>query len=161
MVASMSTNKLGSVATDLEYNVLVRMLLRHYAKNRRRSWRNTPHNAFLDACIQVEGPLALFIVGPLALIYLILSRTIVPWLAQIAFDKITKGGAIVALLALAIFMAIDVSFKQYESIPGIEKCYDSDKDRNLVDWYFVGALGTLAVTLLAAHLIKILLPPPF
>lgn len=97
---------------DREYNVSVRMLLRHYAKNRRRSWRNTPHNAFLDASIQVEGPIAVFIVAPFALIYLILSKTVVPWLAQIAFDKVTKGGVIVALLSLAIFVVVDASFRR-------------------------------------------------
>jgi hypothetical protein len=158
-VVSMSTNKQGAITIDGQYNVLVRMLLRHYAKNRRRSWRNSPHDAFLDASIQVEGALALFIVAPFALIYLILSRTTVPWLAQIAFDKVTKGGAIVALLSLVIFVCIDVSFKRYEFVPGIETHYDSERDRNLVNLYFVGSLGVLAITLLAAHFIKMLLPP--
>lgn len=144
---------------DREYNILVRMLLRHYAKNRRRSWRNSPHAAFLDASIQLEGPLALFIILPLALIYLILSRTVLPWLAQIAFDKATKGAVIVALLSFAIFVAIDVSFKKYEFIPGVESRYDSEKDRNLVNLYFFGALGMFAVALLAAYFIKMILPP--
>jgi hypothetical protein len=143
---------------DHEYNVLVRMLLRHYAKNRRRSWRNGPHDAFLDARIQMEGPLAVFIVGTLTLSYLILSRTIIPWLAQTAFDKVTNGGVIVALLSIAIFIGIDMSFGTYESIAEVGTRFNSESDRKWVDLYFVGGFGALAAVLLAAHFIKITFP---
>jgi quinol-cytochrome oxidoreductase complex cytochrome b subunit len=147
-----------SLGSERTYNVLARMLLRHYAKNRRRSWRNGPHDAFLDARIQMESPLACFIMGPFALIYLVLSRTAMPWLAQAAFDKITKGGAIVALLSIAIFIFIDMSFGRYESIAEVETRFDSKADRKLVNLYFVGGLSALAVILFAAHFIKLSLP---
>jgi hypothetical protein len=68
----------------------------------------------------MEGPLALVIVGPLTLSYLILSRTIMPWLAQIAFDEVTRGGVILALLSIAIFIGLDMSFGRYESIAEVE-----------------------------------------
>lgn len=141
-----------------EYNVLVRMLLRYYAKNRRRSWRNRPHDAFLDARIQMEGPLAIFIVGPLTLSYLILSRTIMPWLTEVAFDRVTKGGVIVALLSIAIFIGIDMSFGRYESIAEVETRFNSESDRKWVNLYFVGGICALAAGLLAAHFIKITFP---
>jgi quinol-cytochrome oxidoreductase complex cytochrome b subunit len=116
------------------------------------------HDAFLDARIQMESPLACFIMGPFALIYLVLSRTAMPWLAQAAFDKITKGGAIVALLSIAIFIFIDMSFGRYESIAEVETRFDSKADRKLVNLYFVGGLSALAVILFAAHFIKLSLP---
>src|SRR5271167_1151407 len=97
------------------YNVLVRMFLRHYAKNRRRAWRNDPSSAFVDACVQMEGPLAVLVIAPLVLANIILGRTLVPWLAQIAFDKVTNGGAIVGLLLFAVIMPIHISFYRYES----------------------------------------------
>jgi hypothetical protein len=143
---------------DQKYNVLARMLLRHYAKNRKRSWRNGAHDAFLDARIQMEGPLACYTVGPLALIYLILSRTILPWLAQVAFDKFTKGGLIVAILSIAIFMVVDLSFGRYESIPEIETHFNSEADRRWANLYFVGGLGALAATFLADHFIMLAFP---
>jgi hypothetical protein len=158
MVSRLNASKEESLGVERKYNVLARMLLRHYAKNRKRSWRNGPHDAFLDARIQMEGPLACFIVGPFALSYLILSRTIMPWLAQAAFDKFTKGGAIVALLSIAIFIVIDMSFGRYESIAEIETHFNSEADRKWVNLYFVGGLSALAATLLAAHFIKLSFP---
>src|SRR5476649_2111362 len=139
----MRATKQGSAAEEPRYNVLVRMLLRHYAKNRRRSWRNGAHDAFYDATIQVEVPLTALVVTPLALANLILNRTLIPWLAQTAFDKITNGAAIVGLLSIAIVVAIDTSFKPYEFIPGIERQFDTKRDRNLVNLYFFGILGLM------------------
>ncbi len=153
----LSTEK-GIIDMEREYNVLVRMLLRHYAKNRRRSWRNGPHDAFLDARIQMEAPLAIFILGLLTLSYLILSRTVMPWLTQTAFDTITRGGVIVALLSIAIFIGTDISFGRYESIAETETRFNSESDRKWVNVYFVGGMCALALVLLAAHFIKITFP---
>ncbi len=158
MVSRLTAREEDSLALGRKYNVLVRMLLRHYAKNRKRSWRNGSHDAFLDARIQMEGPLACFIVGPFALGYLILSRTMMPWLAQVAFDKITKGGVIIALLSIAIFIAIDVSFGRYESVAEMETHFNSEVDKKWVNLYFVAGLIALAATLLAARIIKLYFP---
>jgi hypothetical protein len=144
---------------DQEYNFLVRMLLRHYAKNRRRSWRSGPHDAFLDARIQVEGPLAVLIVSPLALANLILSRTIWPWLARIMFDKVTNGAAIVGLSSLAIFIAVDQLFGRYEFIPNIEAHFNTERDRNLVNIFFFGILSLIPMFSIGAFFVNKALPP--
>lgn len=143
---------------DQEYNILVRMLLRHYAQNRMRTWRSGPHDAFVDARIQMEGPLALFVVGPLTLTYLILSRTIMPWLTQVAFEKVTKGGVIIALLSIAIFIAVDTSFGRYESIAEMETRFNSESDRKWVNLYFVGSICAIAVIGLAAYIVNVAFP---
>ena len=109
----------------------------------------------------MEGPLACFIVGPLTLCYLVLSRTIMPWLAQLAIDKVTKGGAIVALLSIVIFIGVDLSFGRYESTAEAETQFGSDADGKWVNLYFIAGLAALAATLLVAHFINLrLLPIP-
>jgi hypothetical protein len=57
---------------------LVKLLLRNYAKNLRRSWRNTPHAAFVDATIQVEGLAAVGLGLVFMLIEILVSRTFLP-----------------------------------------------------------------------------------
>lgn len=81
-----------------------------------------------------------------------------PWLAQVAFDKITKGGVIIALLSIAIFIAIDVSFGRYESVAEMETHFNSEVDKKWVNLYFVAGLIALAATLLAARIIKLYFP---
>ena len=154
----MTPDEQGSQAKNDKYNVLIRMLLRHYAKNRRRFWRNDPRSAFVDACAQVEGPLAVLVIAPLTLANIILGRTLVPWLAQIAFEKITNGGAIVGLLSLAFIVPIHLSFKRYGSIPNIQAPFDTEGDRNLVNLYFVGILILLVVSIVAGYLTGKALP---
>ena len=128
-------------------------------KIERRSWRSGPHDAFLDARIQVEGPLAVLIVSPLALANLILSRTIWPWLAQIMFDKVTNGVGIVGLTSVAIFIAVDQLFGRYESIPNIEAHFDSEGDRNLANIFFFGILSLIPVFSIGAFFVNKALPP--
>jgi hypothetical protein len=147
-----------SIEKGQTYNVLVKMLLRHFAKNRRRSWRNGLHDAFVDACIQVEGPLAVFVVAPLVMAELVLKRTIMPWLAQIAFDKVTKGAMIVGLISVAVFIVVDTSFKRYESIPGVETQFDSEWDRKLVNIYFASGFVVLVGTILLTFWLRGALP---
>jgi hypothetical protein len=103
----------------------------------------------------MEGPLAVFIVGPLSLSYLFLSRTIMPWLTQIAFDRVTKGGVVVALLSIAIFIGIDMSFGRYESVAEMETRFNSESDIKWVNLYFVAGICALAAGLFAAHFIKV------
>jgi hypothetical protein len=134
------------------------MLLRNYARNKRRSWRNTPDEAFFDATILMQGPLAFIVVTPLTMAYHILSVTVLPWLAQPAFDKVTNGGAIVAVISIVIFGAFDRWFKRYESILGVEAPFDSEKDRLWANIFFVGTLGMIVVFGFVSHFINQALP---
>jgi hypothetical protein len=139
---------------ERRYNWLVRTLLRHYASNLRRSWRNTPHNAFIDALVQVEVPLALAVMAPLELLNLVLSRTNVPALARLAYGSISNGVIIVCALSLAIVWAVDRKLRLYEFIPGVETGYDSARDRTLVYVYFASGFIVLAAMLFAAYLVN-------
>jgi hypothetical protein len=138
--------------------ILVRTLLRHYACNLRRSWRNSPHNAFVDALVQVEIPLLLTVVGPLALMNLVLSRTIAPALAHARFGNVRNGVIIVAVVSLAILWIVDSKLRPYEFIPGAETGYDSAKDRKLVWGYFAGGFLVVAAMLTAAYFLNRLFP---
>jgi hypothetical protein len=138
--------------------VLVRILLRHYANNLRRSWRNSPHNAFIDALVQVEIPLALAVMVPLALLNLVLSRTVVPALAHTAYGSISNGVLIVCAISIAVVWAVDRKLRMYEFIPGIETCYNSARDRKLVYVYYAGGFVVIAVMLIAAYLINSIFP---
>jgi hypothetical protein len=60
---------------------LVKLLLRNYANNLRRSWRNTSHAAFIDATIQVEALVTLALAIFLMLIETLVSRTFLPSLS--------------------------------------------------------------------------------
>lgn len=82
-----------------------------------------------------------------------------PWLAQVAFDKITKGGIIVGVLSMSIFVAIDVLFGRYESTAEGETGFASESDGWWVNAYFVAGMGALAATILAAHFINLYFPP--
>jgi hypothetical protein len=140
--------------------ILVRTLLRHYACNLRRSWRNSPHSAFIDALVQVEVPLALALMTPLALANLVLSRTVLPALASTKFGKLSSGVIIVSAISLAIMWVVDNKLRPYEFIPGAEIGYDSAKDRKLVRAYFVGGFFVIGVLLTGAYSINRLFPVP-
>jgi hypothetical protein len=139
-------------------NVLVRTFLRHYASNLRRSWRNTPHNAFVDALVQVEVPLALAVMVPLALLNLVLSRTVVPALAHAAYGNIGNGVLIVCAISIAVMWAVDRKLKIYEFIPGIETAYNSARDRRLVYVYYASGFIVIAAMLFAAYVVNRVFP---
>jgi hypothetical protein len=143
---------------DRRYNWLVRMLLRHYASNLRRSWRNTPHSAFVDALVQIEGPLVLAITAPLALLNLALSRTVFPALARVSHGSISNGVLIVCAMGLAVMWAIDRKLKKYEFIPSVESAYDTARDRKLVYVYYAGGFIVIVVMLFAAWFLNSVFP---
>jgi hypothetical protein len=136
-----------------QFGPLVRMFLRHYAHNLRRSWRNTPHDAFVDAQVQVEVLLAVAVMAPLALLDLLLSRTIFPSLAHGIHGK-TYGVLLVVILAMAIIWQVDGNLKKYEIIPGIETNYDTSRDRRLVYVYYAAGFIVFGAALLAAYYIN-------
>jgi hypothetical protein len=138
--------------------VLVRTLLRHYASNLRRSWRNTPHNAFIDALVQVEVPLALAVMVPLALLNLVLSRTVMPALAHVAYGSIGNGVLIVCAISLAVVWAVDRKLKKYEFIPGIETGYNTARERRLVYVYYASGFIVIVAMLFAAYVINKVFP---
>jgi hypothetical protein len=82
-----------------------------------------------------------------------------PWLSQVAFDKFTKGGVIVAIFSMMIFVGIDLMFGRYESIAADEAGFDSQADGKLVNLYFAAGLCALAATLGAAHFLMQSFPP--
>jgi hypothetical protein len=147
---------------DRRYNWLVRMLLRHYASNLRRSWRNTPHSAFVDALVQIEVPLVLAITAPLALLNLALSRTFFPALTRMPHSSISNGGLIVCAVGLAVLWAIDRTLKKYEFIPRVESAFDTPQDRKLVYVYYAGGFIVIVAMLFAAWFINSIFPaiPP-
>jgi putative exporter of polyketide antibiotics len=140
--------------------VLVKMLLRHYAKNLRRSWRNTPHDAFFDATLQLETILAVAVAMPLVLLELVLTRTILPSLATLAFGKYSYGVVIILVLGLVAIWMVDRKLKPYEFIPGIEAGYDTARDRVIVNLYFASGFVLLGVGLFAAYYLNKIFPAP-
>jgi hypothetical protein len=140
---------------------LAKLLLRHYAKNLRRSWRNTPHAAFVDATIQVEVPLVLALTIPVSLLNLVLSRTIFPSLANhLGQSKYSYGLLATLALVLISIWTLDRRLKPYEFTQGIEADYGTGRDRLIVNLYFAGAFVLLGVGLLGAYYLNKILPGP-
>jgi hypothetical protein len=140
---------------------LVKMLLRHYAKNLRRSWRNTPHAAFLDATIQVEAPLVVALMCPLSLLNLVLSRTIFPSLANhLGQSKYSYGILATLALVLITIWTLDRKLKPYEFTPSVEADYGTGRDRLIVNLYFAGAFVLLGAGLLGAYYLNKIFPAP-
>jgi hypothetical protein len=128
--------------------------LRHYASDLTRSWRNAPASAFIDALIQIEVPLAVAVVGPLAL----LGRTVVPALTHPAFGDLSNGVLIASAITIAVVWVVDRELKTYEFMPGIEPGYNSARDRKLVYVYYAGGFLVFAAMLFAAYLINRAVP---
>jgi hypothetical protein len=150
----MNKSSPGSYAANPRHNVLVRMLLRNYAKNKRRLWRNSSHDAFFDATMQIEGPLTLAVTVPFALLNLLLGRTVMPMLAKIAYGTYSNGLIIVCAVSIVTILMIDRKLKTYESVPGIEAAYDTVRDRRLVYVYYACTLVIFAAMFLAAYVIN-------
>jgi hypothetical protein len=97
-------------------------------------------------------------VGPLALLDLVLSRTVVPALTHIAFGDLSTGVLIACAISIAVVWAVDRKLKTYEFIPAIESGYNSARDRQLVYVYYAGGFVVLAALLFAAYLINKVVP---
>lgn len=132
---------------------LKRTVLRHYAANLRRSWRNAPRDAFVDATFQVEGVIAVTIACTFSLINLFMTRAISPALVGNVHGK-PGGMLIVAAIGLACMVLVDRKLKQYEPHSGMVILYDTSRDRALVYVFFVSGFIVLALGLTAAYFIN-------
>jgi hypothetical protein len=130
------------------------MLLRHYASNLRRSWRNTPHAAFVDATFQVEAAIAVYLICPCGLLYLLLSRTIFRSLAPGLHGHGSNGVILMVLPLMVIMWLVDQRFRRYESIPGIAAEFDTAGDRKLVYLLYGSGFAVIGLALLVAYFIN-------
>jgi hypothetical protein len=143
----------NATAPHQDDGFLKRTVLRHYAANLRRSWRNAPRDAFVDATFQVEGVIAVTIACIFGLINFLLIRTIFPALAGNVHGK-PGGVLIVAAIGLVCMVFVDKKLKQYEPPPGMALLYDTSRDRVLVYVFFASGFIILALGLTAAYFIS-------
>jgi hypothetical protein len=138
---------------------LVTALLRIYASNLRRSWRNTPHAAFVDATIHLEALVTLVTVSFFALIEIALSRSSLPSLS-ISFGgtKYSRGMLVVLIATLVVLWFVDRKLKPYEFVPGAGSTFDAPRDRVIVWIYFASGFGVIILDLLASNFLRSLLP---
>lgn len=141
------------------HDPLIKALLRNYSSNLRRSWRNTPHAAFLDATIQTESLVMVILVFGLSLIETVLSRTI--WFSlslHVANSKFTHGMVIVLVMALISFWLVDRKLTPWEFVSGADKVYDTPRDRMMVWVYYASGLVFVVLTVVLSDYLKQLLP---
>ena len=134
------------------------VVLRHYAANLRRSWRNSPREAFTDATYQVEALIAVILTASFGIINLLLSRTIAPSLARSIHGK-SNGVLLLTVIVLVVMIAIDRKLKQFEPHPGVPIGYDTPRDRRLVYCYYAFGFVVIGIALVGAHYINLALPP--
>lgn len=140
-------------------SLLIKALLRNYASNLRRSWRNAPHAAFVDATIQLEALVMLVLATVLALIEIALSRTIFPSLSfQLGSSKYSRGTIIMVAAAALVLWLVDRKLKPYEFVSGAEKAYDTPRDRIIVWIYYASGFIILVVGMVLSDYLKKLLP---
>lgn len=148
--------------TSRRDNVLIRVLLRFYAKNLRRSWRNTPHQAFVDATLQTEVLVVLTLAWALVLLWIIFSRAVFPSLAHLGEMKngdLSEAGAFVVVgLVMIVYLWLERKLKPYEFMRGVELRYDSDHDRTIVIWCYVYAFSIILLGSICAAYIGRLFP---
>jgi hypothetical protein len=152
LVAKKSTRN-NATSPHRDDGFLKRTVLRHYAANLRRSWRNAPRDAFVDATFQVEGVIAVTIACIFGLINFLMIRTIFPALAGNVHGK-PGGVLIVAAIGLVCMVFVDRKLKQYEPHPGMAILYDTSRDRVLVYVFFASGFIVLALGLTAAYFIS-------
>jgi uncharacterized membrane protein len=133
--------------------------LRNYASNLRRSWRNTPHAAFVDATIQLEAIVMVSVALIFALIEIALSRTILPSLSfPFGNTKFARGTIIIVAASAFVFWFVDRKLKPYEFVPGADKAYDSPRDRIMVWTHYASGFVILVIEIVLSDFLKKLLP---
>jgi hypothetical protein len=138
---------------------LIKALLRNYASNLRRSWRNTRHAAFVDATIQLEAIVMIGVAAIFALIEIALSRTILPSLSfPFGHTKYTRGTIAIVVAGAVVLWLLDRKLKPYEFVPGSDKAYDTPRDRIIVWIYYASGFLILVVGDILSDYLKILLP---
>jgi hypothetical protein len=138
-------------------SILMKIVLRNYAANLRRSWRNSPRAAFVDATFQVEALIAVIVACMFGIINLLLSRTIVPSLARGAHGR-NNGVVLLTVLGLIVMVSVDRTLKRYEPDPGVQVAYDTPRDRRLVYCYYAIGFAVIGLTLMGAYYINLALP---
>lgn len=97
----------------------------------------------------------------LALIEIALSRTILPSLSlQLGNTKYTRGTIIMVAVAAIVLWFVDRKLKPYEFVPGVDKAYDTPRDRIMVWIYYASGFVMLAVGVVLSDYLKKLLPLP-
>jgi uncharacterized membrane protein len=140
---------------------LVKLLLRNYANNLRRSWRNTSHAAFVDATIQVEALVTLALAIFFMLIETLVSRTLFPSLSlPVGNTKYSRGLIVVVVIVLAMLWVVDRKLKPYEFVSGIEKAYDTTRDRVIANLCYASGFVLLVLGIVAANYLMRALPVP-
>jgi hypothetical protein len=138
---------------------LIKALLRNYASNLRRSWRNTPHAAFVDATIQLEALVMVGVALIFALIQIALTRTILPSLSlPFGNTKYTRGTIIMVAAGAVVLWFVDRKLKPYEFVPGADKAYDTPRDRIMVWVYYASGFVILVIGVVLSDFLKQLLP---
>jgi hypothetical protein len=138
---------------------LVKALLRNYASNLRRSYRNSPHAAFVDATIQLDTLMAVALASLFMLVEIVASRTILPSLSlSVGNTKYSRGMLIVVLAVMFTVRMLNKKLKPYEFVPGVEKAYDTAQDRIIVWIYYAGGVLLIPIGLVASTYLKQVLP---
>jgi hypothetical protein len=153
-------NVAAKPATELQrHGPLVAAMLRIYASNLRRSWRNTPHAAFVDAAIHLDTLMAVATMSVFVLAQLALSRLILPSLSISFGDTKYSRGMIIAIVAsLIIVWIVDRRLKRFEFVPGADKAYDTSRDRVIVWIYFASGFALIILDMIASNYIRHVLP---
>lgn len=148
-------------SSNQHHDMLVKLLLRNYASNLRRSWRNTPRAAFLDATIQSESLAMIILVFGFSLIETVLSRTIWKSLSlQVSDSKFTRGMLGVVVAGLICFWLVDRKLTRWQFVPGADKAYDTPRDRMLVWAYYATGLIIVVFEIAFSGFLKNVLPLP-
>jgi hypothetical protein len=135
--------------------ILAKALLRNYASNLRRSWRNSPHAAFVDATIQVEALVTVMLVTVLMMFEIMASRTVLPSLSfVVGHTKYTRGTIIVLAIVLIGLWTIDRRLKPYEFLPGAGTAYATSRDRVIVWIYYAAGFAIVMLGLVVSIAIK-------
>jgi hypothetical protein len=141
---------------------LVKLLLRNYANNLRRSWRNTSHVAFIDATIQVEALVTLALAIFLMLIETLVSRIFLPSLSlPVGNTKYGRGMTVAVVIVATMLWIVDRKLKPYEFVSGIEKAYDTARDRVIANLCYASGFVLLILGIVAANFLMRALPVPF
>lgn len=145
--------------TPQVHGPLVKALLRIYASNLRRSYRNSPHAAFVDATIQLDALMALIFGSLFMLVEIAASRTFLPSLSVLVGNtKYSRGILIVMAVVLIIVWLVNRKLMPYEFVPDVEKAYDTARDRTIAWIYYAGGFLLIPLGLFASIYLKEALP---
>jgi hypothetical protein len=145
----------NSDSQQRRHSVLAKALLRNYASNLRRSWRNSPHDAFVDATIQVEAIVTVVLVTVLMMFEIVASRTVLPSLSfVVGHTRYTRGTIVVLAIILIGVWTVDRKLKRYEFLPNADKAYDSPRDRIIAWIYYAAGFAIIILGLVISIYIK-------